>query len=701
MGTFETAVSTSNSLADYTANKFMSIASGYDDTVTGYINGTEVTTQKILDAVSGMLEQALQSLLTQGVESLYNSMGINTENLQLAKDVLNLAGGAVEKLRSIVSILPMGVSVTPSTKECMTSLCKSFRDMMIEQYKSLKLIYDETVGAAITCMGNVVEIAKESLEVIIEIITTMIDEQVYQWTGYHFVEIMYMCQQGIALYRQYREARKAQKEQQENQPDGEINGADYSTKTSVSLNAEDFKIRLMAWVKDQNDALYNAFMMLMMQDIISDLKEDLAKLTNIDITLLADNVNSLDDAVTLLESLGLNDDTPGLALTEIINRGLNGIASTVSALNTINENAMSLATPSTATSMAGMLIANTSVTITKTLTYEFFSSNAGDHTEVMINIYQDPTKGSILKNITKKLSDIKYESIAVFENSQLKKITDTIVNVCTGVSSENEINIIGKMNGMPRPYVFKIMYMPEPDSETGKDTVQQNEANPELDMDNFVVPEIPEVEERIYTTAEKKQNTFQLVKTLFNTFKPMCELMKQLAKLIQNYKINKAKVQGNGHRNIGKGLAKIMEMLGLTNKIKVDDKNVFTVRTYELYTFCINRLRATPNASNIAQIGKDLTKILMEEYIEKKIPQSLKMFDEKKSTLLYFDLESIRRQHLLNKKPERDGYMTNMDNIRIIDGYFYYTPGGKSTLTSQIVRAIQRKEDPFKNNYVP
>ena len=59
MGAFETAVSTSNSLADYTSSKFMSIASGYDDAATGFINGAEVTTQQVLDAVSGMLEQAL------------------------------------------------------------------------------------------------------------------------------------------------------------------------------------------------------------------------------------------------------------------------------------------------------------------------------------------------------------------------------------------------------------------------------------------------------------------------------------------------------------------------------------------------------------------------------------------------------------------------------------------------------------------
>jgi hypothetical protein len=42
--------------------------------------------------------------------------------------------------------------------------------------------------------------------------------------------------------------------------------------------------------------------------------------------------------------------------------------------------------------------------------------------------------------------------------------------------------------------------------------------------------------------------------------------------------------------------------------------------------------------------------------------------------------------------------MTNMDNIRVIDDTFYFTKGGKSTLTSQIMRAIQRRDDPYKNN---
>ena len=48
--------------------------------------------------------------------------------------------------------------------------------MLVEQYKSLKLIYDETVNAAITCMGNIIEVAKDAVKTIIQILEDMIDE---------------------------------------------------------------------------------------------------------------------------------------------------------------------------------------------------------------------------------------------------------------------------------------------------------------------------------------------------------------------------------------------------------------------------------------------------------------------------------------------------------------------------------------------
>ena len=697
MGSFETAISTSNGITDYASNKFIDVISGYDETMNQYTDMAEQTTKQALDAVSGMIEQALQALLEKGVDQIYDSMGINKENLQLAQDVLKLAGGTVAKLQAIVSIIPAGISTTPSTKECMTALCKSYKDMLVEQYKSLKLIYDETVNAAITCMGNIVEVAKDAVKTIIQILEDMIDEQIFRWTGYHLVEIIYMCQKGIEMWRRYRQMRKQLKE---NKDSGA--GSGYDKSVSVKVNPEDLKTALLAWLQEQNDALYNAFMMLMMQDIIKDLKEDIEKLTNIDIKLIAEDINSLDDLVNFLESLGLNDDTPGLALTEIINRGLNGIASTVSALNTIKDNVSSLASPSTATAMASMVAANTSVSVNLTKTFEILPSDMGEYTEVRIEIYKDPSKGSTLKNITKKLEGIKYNKKKVFENSQIKKISDAILEVSKSDNPISEFNITGKMDGMHRPYKFIIAYSDaskQKDNAEENNTIQEKEANPEIDPDNIVLPE--ETEE-IWTTGKKKKNTFQIIKMLFNTLKPMCPLLKQLAKLIENYKINKAKVQGNGHKNLAKGLQKILGFLGLNNQIDVKNTNVFTIRTYKLYTYCIDNLHVTPDTNKMAVLDEQMTNDFSEHlsYIKHK---NANLVVKGRNTILYFDKENIDLEEnalrqKLSYKPQIDGYMTNIDNLRIVDDTLYFTAGGKSTITSQILKAIQRGDDPYKNN---
>lgn len=697
MGSFETAISTSNGITDYASNKFMDVISGYDETMNQYTDMAEQTTKQALDAVSGMIEQALQALLEKGVDKIYDSMGINKENLQLAQDVLKLAGGTVAKLQAIVSVIPTGISTTPSTKECMTALCKSYKDMLVEQYKSLKLIYDETVNAAITCMGNIVEVAKDAVKTIIQILEDMIDEQIFKWTGYHLVEIIYMCQKGIEMWRRYRQMRKQLKE---NKDSGA--GSGYDKSVSVKVNPEDLKTALLAWLQEQSDALYNAFMMLMMQDIIKDLKEDIEKLTNIDIKLIAEDINSLDDLVNFLESLGLNDDTPGLALTEIINRGLNGIASTVSALNTIKDNVSSLASPSTATAMASMVAANTSVSVNLTKTFEILPSDMGEYTEVRIEIYKDPSKGSTLKNITKKLEGIKYNKKKVFENSQIKKISDAILEVSKSDNPISEFNITGKMDGMPRPYKFIITYSDtskQKDNAEENNTVQEKEANPEIDPDNIV---LPEVTEEVWSQGKRKQNTFQIIKMLFNTLKPMCPLLKQLAKLIENYKINKAKVQGNGHKNLAKGLQKILGFLGLNNQIDVKNTNIFTIRTYKLYAYCIDNLHVTPDTNKMAVLDEQMTNDFSEHlsYIKHK---NANLVVKGRNTILYFDKENIDLEEnalrqKLSYKPQIDGYMTNIDNLRIVDDTLYFTVGGKSTITSQILKAIQRGDDPYKNN---
>ena len=97
-----------------------------------------------------------------------------------------------------------------------------------------------------------------------------------------------------------------------------------------------------------------------------------------------------------------------------------------------------------------MVAANTSVSVNLTKTFEILPSDMGEYTEVRIEVYKDPSKGSVLKEITKKLEGIKYNKKKVFENSQIKKISDAILEVSKNDNPISEFNITGKMDGMPR-----------------------------------------------------------------------------------------------------------------------------------------------------------------------------------------------------------------------------------------------------------
>jgi hypothetical protein len=113
-----------------------------------------------------------------------------------------------------------------------------------------------------------------------------------------------------------------------------------------------------------------------------------------------------------------------------------------------------------------------------------------------------------------------------------------------------------------------------------------------------------------------------------------------LAKLIENYKINKAKVQGNGHKNLAKGLQKILGFLGLDKEVSVKDKNVFTVRTYKLYVYCIDNLYVTPDSNNMAELDEEGTNILS-EHLSHINHKNANLVIKGRKTVLYFDKENI------------------------------------------------------------
>ena len=199
-----------------------------------------------------------------------------------------------------------------------------------------------------------------------------------------------------------------------------------------------------------------------------------------------------------------------------------------------------------------------------------------------------------------------------------------------------------------------------------------------------------ENEQHIYTTAEKRRNTFDIVKQMLMALKPMMKLLKEISKLIENYKTNKQTVQTHARKDLVLSFKNVMRKLGLSKEKSFDGKNIYTVRTKKLYNYCLNTLQIKIN-NGFSEISSALTNKLIEHLIsENKLVTTLQ---KSIPTVLYFDIENIENINTIAK----DGTINGLDNIEIIqdEKTILYSENNKSTTSSQILRAM-RKKIPFK-----
>ena len=77
-------VTTNGDLGNYISNKLSNLSHTYTDYADNSINGAEQMAKQTVSAVTGMVENIMQTLLTQGIDAIYNALGINQESITLA-----------------------------------------------------------------------------------------------------------------------------------------------------------------------------------------------------------------------------------------------------------------------------------------------------------------------------------------------------------------------------------------------------------------------------------------------------------------------------------------------------------------------------------------------------------------------------------------------------------------------------------------
>ena len=741
----------------------------------GHLTNAQTKATQILDSTREFIEHIGTTNLTNAIDAIYKQLGIDQNSIALVNNITNTLSGTISKVQTIINIFPRDLTCTPSAKGALMEIAVSYKDIIMEQINSLKLVYDETVNAAINSLSTVLQLLHGSIEVIIRTVEELFDQYAYKYTGHHVMELYFMLQPGIALTKailKYKKNAKQTITNAKNTAKNIINNEVNNTKNSINdninknitsvlnntvantysldvgIDINDLYNQLYEWLSKQSDALYNAFMMLLMKDFVSEIKEDIQKLTNIDIRLLADNINTFDDLIQLLDSLGLNEHTPTIDFQQLIATGMNSVFAISNSFKTLFKE---LDVP-TVGQLTGSVVHSINVTPSKQKAYEIDTELKGNDNIIKIKLHADPSNKIIKAQFITLFKLVKYNNKRVFNKGQINTIIDNIIAIYNQYVKEHEkdnikdndkvkdtnsillghkkfnndlykdsdyinkstfiINAI--VEDMPRIYTFQVE-VDNPNNLASVNTTVKYKSKDEIlsdtddlykrfnitdnskngNKDNGVVDMLiksitNEEEQHIYTTAEKRRNTFDIVKQMLMALKPMMKLLKEISKLIENYKTNKQTVQTHARKDLVLSFKNVMRKLDLSHEKSFEGKNIYTVRTKKLYDYCLSTLQIKIN-NGFSEISSALTNKLIEHLISEN--QIVTTLQKSIPTVLYFDIENIENINTIAK----DGTINGLDTIEIIqdEKIILYSENNKSTTSSQILRAM-RKKVPFK-----
>lgn len=660
----------------------------------------------VVNAVSQYLEATVQSLIASGAAGIMGKIGVNEDNLQLAHQILNLMDSSIFKIQSILKFVPSNIHMVPSAKIAMSSICTSLKDMFDAIYMSVEQKYYETINDAITNLPSAQEALKDAQELLINLATNMIDEQCVKYTGFHLVELYYKCSGLIAKYKQWQ---RQKKETQQLREQGYIDAG-----SSIEFDHEAIKSQLMEELSKASDLIYNAFMILQIRDAIMSIKELIRQFNNIDLTVLADGINSLDDLMMLLDEIGLNDDSAILSLKDSIEFGINNFQ------NQFNGLMNQLAIQGVA---SGITMANTIKNSSKTqfnigTTQAFSFSNNLDNFELILNIYENPTIKKVRKNIISALTHAtNNQGDNIFHANDILTIAQLLDKGNTE-RKDQKIDIANitfiihfELDGYNLPES-----MPYDTYEAMQKQIKEEEEKQRKDQEDAIHTfELGVITEE-YTkdpTEAAKRPTIALVHELYAILSEIFPLMKIFAELVSNYKINKAKVENNAQGNIF-GMIKVLAKLNnLFKKCNTKNKNFFTIRSLQLYHYVTEHIKQTKDDSPELQLSLEETRTL--QLYLKASSLNYEAINIKFETILYIDYDSINEQKnemqkaldkangyfgddasLFVKYPNskyEDGTTLGLDKVEIAGDEVFYSDSSLPIYGSQIMKCYSRDYD--------
>lgn len=741
-------------LGTYTGSK---IATG----ISNKLGDVQQKATGAIDNLNNQLTQEMQALITNGIDKVYNSLGLTDDNIAFAKNILSIANNAIPKLDMIFSLIPNNVTVTPVVKETMSPLTSSVLQILKAQYAEALSTYKQLNESLVTVIGQPLEVVNACIILIVDKVEALIDEQIYKYTGYHLNEIPPLCIKAIQLINQLKKI-KNEKQKEVNDKKTELtdkaentkndisdktnkavnSGNDLvssgqSTKVSVSVDTEQLKANsanevkqaLFKYLDGIATPLYNAFMMLQIKDMVIQIKDMCQMMTNISISNLKKTISDVELITGLITEL-IGPDPTFISLDDIKNMGLNAMLKVTSQFNEAFDNAKnykSLTDNFNTGQLVGAASSTININVKSEKTYEIKEDkvDANGNTYFNLTLYKSP------KTLFKVLNN-NFKKIKASQNNQIltnKDISNFINDLITlwDANKNQMLAIDAKIDNVNRKYIFNVIIDKSKEKKKDENTQQMpDDKKDDLSFDDKMQLSLDALTsdntEIVQTNANKNGKLlFDIIGILLKMIKPLGELFKKLSELIENYKINKEKVLHNSTGNISKLMDKIMEESGFkklnedtnnsenapsdNNSNNQTSHNFYTVRTKKLNDW-LSKNDIVPNRSGLCTINEKQTNNLIDNCIS--FSKNLETLNRDTITDLYFDADSINEEQRIydnilsgkftkrNGKEYLDGTTNDLDNLNIDNntGNIYVTENNKSTISSEILRAINRQYNP-------
>ena len=166
----------------------------------------------------------------------------------------------------------------------------SKKEILNEVKNEARRVKEAIIAMAYNMVPSGMEIVRQAMDAIVASVMDLVDAQFQATTGMTLQEAKYLLAEGIQKFKKYKELSSSSQDKSIDKKKKNNKKADKKQKAEKRAKV---KKDLIDWLKKQSDTVYNAFLLVMAKELVSDVKTVTAQVMDGGAQLIKENVESL------------------------------------------------------------------------------------------------------------------------------------------------------------------------------------------------------------------------------------------------------------------------------------------------------------------------------------------------------------------------------------------------------------------------